>query len=77
MPAPDGSSDMTGRTQYRETWTGRLVLQVEMVDYRRKSLGDPVPTYWRDAKERQLRSIKYFEGLTDEQRTAHYLRSLG
>lgn len=78
MPAPDGASQMTGRTRYRETfWRGALVKQVEMIDHRRRQLGDPVPHYWRDARRDDLRAIEYLEGMTDEQRHARYTRSLG
>lgn len=67
MPAPPGSSDLTGATRYRSGFRGVLVLQVEErhVAYMEGRLAPGVvrqPVYamkWRDATIKDLRVLKW------------------
>lgn len=69
MPAPSGSSDLTGATRYRNGWRGVLVLQVEerKVAYMQGCLAPGVerePVYsmqWRDATTKDLRVLEYLD----------------
>lgn len=43
---------LTGKTRHRSTWTGKLILQVEVEGEYMDAQGDWSPTFskWRDAK---------------------------
>ena len=67
MPAPPGSSDLTGATRYRNGWRGVLVLQVEekFIAYWQGRLAPGVQrtpimdTKWRDATVKDMRMLDY------------------
>lgn len=51
MPRPD--TDMSGRWRYRRSWTGALILQVEVGHYQRRCMAEG-RDQWRDAREHEL-----------------------
>lgn len=60
MPNAKNSSGLTGRTRYRSSWRGKLILQVEYKQHYFNDLNgsgyydEGFTTHWRDAKVEDL-----------------------
>lgn len=72
MPRPMSAANLTGATRYRESWLGKLILQVEET-YQVGYAGRPQPgkpthflsTRWRDARGGDLYGIDWIHRATE------------